>query len=160
MSKPLRGVHVFWMVFAFFAVILASDVLFIVNAVRSFPGEQVKNSYVLGLAYNDEAAFRARQAKLGWTAQAGVQNEGGAILVVRLAKADQSPLGGLSVAAGYHVAGTGGDVLQLALIERNPGEYAAPFPVAAPAKIDLTIQARHDAGGEPVFEAVKSLVIS
>jgi nitrogen fixation protein FixH len=159
-AKPIRGIHVFWMVFTFFAVIVATDVLFIVNAVRSFPGEEVKNSYVLGLAFNSEAAFREKQAKLGWTAQAGLRDEGGSMLVVRMARADASPLAGLSIAAGYHVAGTGGEMRRLVLIERQPGEYAAPFPVEGPAHVELSIEARRSAQGEPVFEAAKSLVIS
>ena len=69
-TKPLRGIDVFLWLAAFFVVTFAVDGYFIVRAVNTFPGEQVKNSYVLGLDFNQQVARRAAQAELGWTAEA------------------------------------------------------------------------------------------
>jgi hypothetical protein len=71
-TKPLRGIDVFWWLAAFFIVTFAVDGYFIVRAVNTFPGEQVKNSYVLGLDFNQQVARRAAQAELGWTDEAGL----------------------------------------------------------------------------------------
>ena len=84
-SKGLRGVHVLWMVIGFFALIIGTDTYFIISAVNTFPGEQVRNSYVLGLDYNREIEERSKQADLGWTVEAGVVRDGRAALVVRFA---------------------------------------------------------------------------
>src|SRR5690348_6965971 len=96
-ATPLRGIHVFWMVFLFFAVIIAVDAFFIMRAVNTFPGEQVKNSYVLGLDYNREVERHEAQARLGWTAQAGIDMEDGRSLILRIYDRDSAPLSGLSV---------------------------------------------------------------
>lgn len=149
MTGTLRGIHVFWCILAFFATVTAVDILFIVRAVGTFPGEEVKNSYVLGLDYNREVERRAEQARLGWTAEAGV--EPGPVVVVRMPP-------GLAVAVRYHVFGSKAEPEPLNLAERAPGEYAASLPVAAPARVELAIEA-----GQPnkpaVFEATKTLVI-
>ncbi len=159
-SHGIRGIHVFWMVFAFFALIVVADTLFIVNAVGSFPGEQVRNSYVLGLDYNRKVERRGAQARLGWRAEAGFQEDGRQMLVVRLRSAQDAAIEGLDVHADLHAAGLGGEAQRLELFERTPGEYAAPVDIVGPARVDLEIVVRRRGEGAAVFEASKSLVIS
>lgn len=155
-AKPLRGIHVFWMVFAFFAVVTAVDAYFIVGAVRTFPGEQVRNSYVLGLEYNRSVERAKQQASLGWTAQAGLE---GQTLAMRMRDAQRRPLRGLQVSANYVLAGQGGEPQELSLLERVPGEYTAFLAVDGPARIELTFEARRP--GEPgvVFSAAKTVIL-
>lgn len=62
----LRGVHVLWAMLAFFGAIIAVNLAFAAIAVRSFPGEDVRRSYLQGLEYNRTLAERRTQAALGW----------------------------------------------------------------------------------------------
>lgn len=159
-ANGLRGIHVFWMAFAFFAVVIGVDTVFITGAVRTFPGEQVANSYMLGIDFNREVARREHQQKLGWTAQAGVENEGGKIFLVRMRSGETSPVTGLSMIATVFLAGKGALPRTLTLVERRPGEYAAPLTIASPGRLEVTITARRASSDEPVFEADKTLVIT
>lgn len=159
-ATPLRGIHVFWMVFVFFAVIVGVDTFFIVRAVGTFPGEEVKNSYVLGLDYNREVERREKQADLGWSAQAGLQADAGNLLVLRIADRDQAPVSGLSVSATFHVRGQGNDERDVTLSEAAPGRYVAAISAPENSRIEVAFIARRGASDAPVFEASKSLVIS
>lgn len=157
-DRPLRGIHVFWMIVVFFLLVIAVDTYFIVRAVATFPGEQVKKSYAMGLDYNRELERRARQVELGWTAEAGIRKEGESALVVRLADEHEAPVGGLDVSAAYHVVGAGREEKALSLVERQPGEYEAPLPVSSNSRIELSIVARQTGESVPVFQAGKTLV--
>ena len=68
----VRGWHVLAAMLAFFGVVIAVNVAFAVIAVRSFPGEDVRRSYLQGLQYNDTLAERRAQADLGWRAAAAL----------------------------------------------------------------------------------------
>ena len=94
----VRGVHVLAMLLAFFGAVIAVNVVFAVIAVRSFPGEDVRRSYLQGLHYNDTLTARRDQAALGWRAAAGFapQTEE-ATLQVMLVRRDGAPLDGVSL---------------------------------------------------------------
>lgn len=156
-TSGITGKHVLFGIIGFFAVVIAVDATFITLAVRSHPGEQVKNSYVLGLDYNREVKRREDQAALGWTAQAGVTE--GRVFVVRLNEATGEPVTGLEVSVQMHVAGQRADGQVLQLAERAPGEYAAQVGAMGSAKIEAEISAKY-ADGPDVFEAQKTLVLS
>ncbi|RYZ09272.1 MAG: hypothetical protein EON61_12390 [Alphaproteobacteria bacterium] len=158
-SKGLRGVHVLWMTVSFFALIIAADAYFIVRAVGSFPGEQVRNSYVLGLDYNREVEERARQAELGWKAEAGVVQGDQNVLVVRMADDAQSPVTGLHVSATYFIAGDGREEHKLTLAEGAPGEYSSEIPAAESGRAEFRIAASRGKDDDTVFQAVKAAVI-
>lgn len=66
----LKGWHVLIALLAFFGAVIAVNVAFAVVAVGSFPGEDVRRSYVQGVHYNDTLVARRAQAALGWTATA------------------------------------------------------------------------------------------
>ncbi len=147
-TKTLRGIDVFWWLAAFFTVTIAVDGYFIVRAVNTFPGEQVKNSYVLGLDFNRQIARRATQAELGWTAEAGMIGGPDAALLVRIA----SPAGavsGLSVEVEIVLPGRGAKTLNL--VERAPGEYTAPLLVDGAHRADIEIKASRAGEGVQVF---------
>jgi nitrogen fixation protein FixH len=156
-AKSITGKHVLIGIMAFFAVVIGVDATFITLAVSSHPGEQVKNSYVVGLDYNREVERREAQAARGWTAQAGLTTDN--VFVVRLGGATGAPVTGLEVSARIHVAGQGDDSKVLHLFERAPGEYAAQTDMAGPAKIEAEISAGY-ASGPDLFEAHKTLVLS
>lgn len=157
-KKGMRGIHVFWWIAGFFAVIIALDTLFVTWALQSFPGEQVKNSYVLGLDYNQEVARRREQEALGWTAEVGFSPASHDQLIVRLAGPDQKPLTGLKVAANLHILGTS-KAATIELAEGSPGEYRAQIEAHAGARIETEISARRRSDEADVFKADKTLVM-
>jgi len=63
-TKPLTGRKVFWMFFAAFAVIFGVNMLLLFKAINTFPGLEVKNSYVASQDFNNRADA---QRALGWT---------------------------------------------------------------------------------------------
>ncbi len=157
-AKGLRGVHVFLWIAGFFAVTISLDTLFVVWALQSFPGEQVKNSYVLGLDYNREVARRRAQEQLGWAAEVGLAPADGGRLVVRMQTADQSPLGGLAVSASVHISGQArAETVELA--EASAGEYSAPVNAPSNARLDMRISARRAHEDKTTFIASKTLVM-
>jgi nitrogen fixation protein FixH len=94
----LRGAHVLIGMLAFFAAVIAVNVAFAVVAVRTFPGEDVRRSYLQGLHYNDTLAERRAQAALGWRASAVLDaNAEGAVLNVSLSAPDGRALDGLTL---------------------------------------------------------------
>jgi nitrogen fixation protein FixH len=85
----VRGWHVLAFMLAFFAAVIAVNLTFAIYAVRTFPGEDVRRSYLQGLRYNDTLAQRRAQAVQGL--RAGVllrQDVNGALLEVTLTSPD------------------------------------------------------------------------
>lgn len=94
----LRGWHVLAAFLAFFGAVIAVNVVFAVYAVQSFPGEDVRRSYLQGLQYNDTLAERREQAALGWQASAALRDhDGGAVVEVTLSTRDGAPIDGATL---------------------------------------------------------------
>lgn len=70
MQRELTGRKVFAITASAFAVIIGVNILLAVNAVRTFPGLEVRNSYVASQTFDRD---RAAQEALGWTAQSRVE---------------------------------------------------------------------------------------
>ncbi|SNR32552.1 FixH family protein [Puniceibacterium sediminis] len=66
-GRPLTGRHVLAMFVAGFGIIIAVNLVLAFNAVRTFPGLEVPNSYVASQSFD---ARRAAQDALGWGASA------------------------------------------------------------------------------------------
>jgi len=64
MTRELKGWHVAVMFCTGFGIIIFVNLLLAYNAVRTFPGLEVKNSYVASQLFD---ANRAAQTALGWT---------------------------------------------------------------------------------------------
>lgn len=71
-AKELTGRKVLLITVSAFTVIIAVNIFMAVKAVRTFPGLEVKNSYVASQKFDD---LRAAQEALGWSIAA--QYEGG-----------------------------------------------------------------------------------
>lgn len=67
MARRITGWHVLAMFGTGFGIIIAVNVTLAVNAVRTFPGLEVKNSYVASQNFD---ADRAAQEALGWDVSA------------------------------------------------------------------------------------------
>lgn len=91
----ITGWHVLIGVVAFFALVIAVDVVFMVLAYRTFSGQVASNPYEAGLAFNQTLAQRQREASLGWSA--AVETEAGKAVVVRVLDRAGQPLDRLSL---------------------------------------------------------------
>lgn len=63
MAKPLTGRKVLLIVVAFFGVIIGVNLFMASMAIGTFPGLDVKNSYIASQTFDDE---REAQTALGW----------------------------------------------------------------------------------------------
>lgn len=66
MTREITGRHVAAAFVLGFGVIIAVNMTLAINAVRTFPGLEVKNSYVASQTFDQE---RAAQEALGWNAE-------------------------------------------------------------------------------------------
>lgn len=122
-EKKLKGWHVLLIMLAFFGVIFAVNGVFLYHAITSFPGEDVKKSYVQGINYNQTLAARSAQVELGWRAEAGLQGD---MVVFRLSDADAQPLSNYTVIGELRRLATQ-DADQVLTFRAAPGgEYFAP----------------------------------
>lgn len=73
---PLTGWHVLGVFVAFFGVVIAVNVVMARDALSTFGGVVVDNSYVASQHYNRWLDEAARERKLGWTARATRRKDG------------------------------------------------------------------------------------
>lgn len=71
MVKEITGKHVLLGFVAAFGVIITVNVLMAYNAIKTFPGLEVKNSYVASQQFNER---KAAQEALGWSVSANHEN--------------------------------------------------------------------------------------
>lgn len=70
--KQITGWHVFGIFALAFGVIISVNMTLAFQAVRTFPGLEVKNSYIASQAFD---AKRAAQEALGWEVSATLEND-------------------------------------------------------------------------------------
>lgn len=90
----IRGRHVLFGVVGFFAVVIGLDAIFMVLAIRSFPGQVSETPFEDGLAFNRTIARREAQARLGYRADAEAFPGG---IELRLSDRDGAFLTGVTV---------------------------------------------------------------
>ncbi|WP_306253442.1 FixH family protein [Parvularcula sp. IMCC14364] len=91
----LTGWHVLIAVIIFFTIIASVNAVMITLALKSFPGEEQKKSYMQGLQYNEVLAERDLQESLGWQAilyDGDTLTAGNTSIRVRLVDAENTPL--------------------------------------------------------------------
>tara|TARA_R110002072_G_scaffold44289_11_gene124026 strand:- start:479 stop:943 length:465 start_codon:yes stop_codon:yes gene_type:complete len=149
-ARPITGRHVLIMILGFFAVTITVNAIFVTQAIRHFPGEDIPRSYMQGIAYNDTLAARQAQGALGWTAVADVTLEH---VRIEIADAQGAPVSGLAISGRLrHPANASRDI-PLALNESEPGRYEASLQ-AVPGSWRLVAQADGDG---PPFEIEQAL---
>jgi nitrogen fixation protein FixH len=81
-SKPITGWHVFIFVSAAFSIIIGVNITMAYFAVSTFPGLEVKNTYVASQVFDEK---RAAQSALGWTISSSYADD---VLEVGITDAD------------------------------------------------------------------------
>ncbi|MFN9928124.1 MAG: FixH family protein [Phenylobacterium sp.] len=144
----IRGWHVLAGVSAFFAVVIAVNVVFMVLAYRTFPGQVSVTPYEDGLVFNRRIADLEAQDRLGWRAAVSTSPREIALTVV---DRDGAPLSGLTVTGGLRRPATEAGAVMLAFRETAPGRYLAPVSGLAGAW-DFSARAEGPAGGRLTAE--------
>ncbi|MFZ5617627.1 MAG: FixH family protein [Pseudomonadota bacterium] len=158
-SFKLTGRHVLAIVLSFFLTVIAANTIFITLAVKSFPGEQEKKSYLQGLAYNDRIKARAEQNALGWTAEIARArlNNGEAEIDLYFTSASATPISTLKIEGVIGRPADDGDDHVLEFLAVEPGRYRAVLAGLTPGAWRLAATARSERGETFVLE--KRLVL-
>ena len=85
-EREFTGKHVFLIFGGAFAVIITVNLALAYNAVRTFPGLEVKNSYVASQQFDER---RDAQLQLGWSVRA---DAGEGQVILSITDADGSPV--------------------------------------------------------------------
>lgn len=80
MTKEIKGWHVLSVFIMAFGVIIAVNLTLAYNAVKTFPGLEVKNSYVASQAFDVE---RADQLALGWDVSAELSGHDLSLIILK-----------------------------------------------------------------------------
>ncbi len=86
-KAPITGPKFFAIFASFFVVIIGVNIIMAYSAVQTFPGLEVKNSYVASQNFDRE---RAAQEALGWTTEARVVGDE---LLVSITDVNGDPVG-------------------------------------------------------------------
>lgn len=121
-ARPFRitGWHVLAGVTAFFVLVVGLDVYFATLAYRTFPGEDAKDPYEAGVAYNKTLARRAAEEKLGWAVVDQKLADG---VILKPVDAQGAPLTGLAVTATLTRPATETGQRLISLKEVSAGSY-------------------------------------
>ena len=138
-GRPITGRHVLFMLVAFFGIIITTNVIFISLAVKSFPGESQKKSYVQGLQYNETLKARADQARLGWQVQVTQveREESGVSIELRFVRDQNTPLDGLNIEGTLRRPIHDREDQALTFFSIGNGAYRATATSAAAGRWDL-----------------------
>lgn len=137
----LRGMHVLVTLLAFFGAIIAINVAFAVAAAKSFPGEDVRRSYLQGLNYNETLAERRAESARGW--RAGVEADWQAeAIIVRIVDAEGRGIAGLTMEGALRRPLDARQDAPLAFTDLGGGDYRAAIPNGAPGAWELRAEAR------------------
>ncbi len=137
-GRPLTGRKVLAITSGAFAVVIAVNVTLAVQAVRTFPGLEVANSYVASQSFE---ADRSAQQALGWTLSPGYA---GGRLTLCFTDAGGRVVAPASLTAILGRTTEATDDVQPVFIMRE-GAYVAEVPLA-PGKWMLMVQAKADDG--------------
>jgi nitrogen fixation protein FixH len=154
-SEPaarLKGWHVLLIFVAFFGVVIAVNVGFVVMSIRTFPGQVSVTPYEDGLLHDRAVAQFEAQEQLGWSATAAPEADA---VVVEFHDRAGAPLSGLHVSGDLQRPATEAGRITLRFRETRPGRFVARHSGLAGAW-DLTAVAVESKAHR--FEAQRRLV--
>jgi len=139
-DRTLTGWHVLAIFGGGFAVIIAANLILAFSAVSTFPGLEVKNSYVASQAFDRN---RAAQNALGWDVTAQVDQGAGQLhLSIDTARGPAQPqILQATLGRATHVKDDLTPVLR-----HDGGKFVAEVPPLAPGNWNLRLVARAENG--------------
>lgn len=130
---PITGAKFFAIFASFFVVIIAVNLVLAFQAIHTFPGLEVANSYVASQEFD---AARAAQEELQWTAVATVED---GELVLRMTNAEGAPVRPETV-TGLFGRPTNVQSDQIPVFTYDGSAYRAPI-TAGPGNWNLMLEA-------------------
>jgi nitrogen fixation protein FixH len=138
-TRPFTGWHMLAVTVAFFAVVIAVNIVLAVSAATTFPGLVVENSYVASQHYNELLAEARAQQAAGWRLELDAP---AGTVEARLSDAAGAPRRGLTVTALAARPSTEGEDRVLTFAEAGAG-YRADQPLAD-GQWQIDLEARAD----------------
>lgn len=156
--KRLTGTKVLFIFLAFFGLMFAVNGVFLYHAITSFPGEDIKKSYVQGLNYNQTLAQRSAQAGLGWNVAIGFEESG---LVLELKDEAGVPLRGYTVRASLRrpTNDRADQTFELSEVGQQ-GRYIAPVSLDRPGRWDVAVNISEPGTDSVLMQSTKTLMMA
>ena len=141
-----RGHWIPWLFVAGFLVVAAVNGVMSWVALSTWTGLAANQPYDRGLAYNENLAAAARQAKLGWHPVLEVQvGEQGGQIELALTGPEDRPVTDAAVVVDFERPTFEGADFAVALTATAPGRYRAHFDRPAPGAWNLHATIRRGA---------------
>lgn len=150
-NRPITGRMVFFMMVAFFAVVLGVNLVMMRLAIQTLPGTEVDSAYSASLAYGKEIATARGQSERNWKVDAHVERsgQGGATLRVEVRDNAGRPMSGLSFQGRFERPTDRRADQPVKLTETGIGIYRGGAETIAPGQWDLVLEAA--AAGQRMF---------
>jgi nitrogen fixation protein FixH len=142
-NRPITGRMVFFMLVAFFAVVLGVNLVMMRLAIQTLPGTEVDSAYSASLAYGKEIATARGQSERNWKVDAHVERsgQGGATLQVEVRDDSGRPMSGLSFQGRFERPTDRRADQPVELTETGIGIYRGGAETIAPGQWDLVLEA-------------------
>jgi nitrogen fixation protein FixH len=149
--RPVTGRMVFFMMVAFFAVVVGVNLVMMRLAIQTLPGTEVDSAYSASLAYGKEIATARGQSERNWKVDAHVERsgQGGATLQVEVRDNAGRPMSGLSFQGRFERPTDRRADQPVTLTETGIGIYRGGAETVAPGQWDLVLEAA--AAGQRMF---------
>ena len=155
-DEGLKGFHVLLWLCGFFGVMFVVNGFFLFYAITTFPGEDVKKSYVQGLDYNRTLAQRAAQAELGWQAEIGLASKS---LEIRIADSRGTGVSGYEVQVLLRRLATTSDDTVVLAAAQGAGVYLVDISAFSHGQWEVIANVMEPGSKVALFEARKRVLI-
>ncbi|MHA6768633.1 FixH family protein [Sphingobium ummariense] len=150
-ARRFTGWHMTAILVAFFAVVIAVNMLMATVAVRSFGGTVVENSYVASQRFNGWLAAARMQDRLRWKDDVVTDSVRHVVLILD-DEAGAPVRGGTVKALAQHPLGRAADI-PLAFQETAPGRYVSVTGLPA-GRWRVRLDVRHGGGEQHLLREV------
>ena len=140
--RPLTGRMVFFMLVAFFGVVIGVNLVMMRLAIQTLPGTEVDSAYSASLAYEKQITAARDQNARNWKVDAHVERFGqsGATLQVEARDNNGRPMSGLKFQGRFERPTDRRADLPVTLAEVGIGIYRGSAVTIAPGQWDLVLE--------------------
>jgi nitrogen fixation protein FixH len=142
---------VFFMMVAFFAVVIGVNLVMMRLAIQTLPGTEVDSAYSASLAYQKEITTAQAQSARNWKVEAHVERsgQGGATLQIEVRDSSGQPMSGLTFQGRFERPTDRRADRPVELAETGIGIYRGSAETVAPGQWDLVLEGA--AAGQRLF---------
>lgn len=159
-GRPITGRTVFLATSAFFAVVIAVNLVMVKFAVDTLPGTEVDSAYRASLAYGAEIKAAQAQTQRQWRVNAHIERQADGQALVRVDARDKNgaPLVGLAFTGRLERPADKRADREIALAEVEGGIYRGTVSGVTPGQWDLILES--DARGERLFLSRNRVILN